>query len=98
VAFFRLEDAMTAIATAGSRLISIEHVAELLSASPRTIRRLDAAGKLPQGIKLGGLKRWREDELRAWIAAGCPERGCWAWKASTDESQLQKQRSNYNRL
>jgi hypothetical protein len=29
----------------------------MFSASRRTIRRLDTAGKLPQGIKLGDLKR-----------------------------------------
>ncbi|REJ85928.1 MAG: DNA-binding protein [Planctomycetota bacterium] len=72
----------TAHSPTASRLVSIESVAELLAASPRTVRRLDAAGKLPEGIKLGGLKRWREDELLDWIAAGCPPRHHWSWKSS----------------
>jgi predicted DNA-binding transcriptional regulator AlpA len=84
VAVFYLEDRMSALrASAASRLVCVEDVATLLSASPRTVRRLDAAGKLPRGIKLGGLKRWREDELLAWIAAGCPDRLQWSWKPAT---------------
>ena len=65
---------------AASRMVSVEDVAELLSASERTVRRLDSAGKLPRGIKVGGLKRWRLDELAAWIAAGCPPRDRWTWE------------------
>ena len=63
-----------------SNLVSIERVAAMLSASRRTVRRLDSAGKLPRGIRLGGLKRWRADELKDWIAAGCPPRKEWSWR------------------
>jgi predicted DNA-binding transcriptional regulator AlpA len=51
--------------------------ARTLTVSPRTIRRLDAAGKLPRAVRLGGSKLWRADEVRAWVAAGCPDRARW---------------------
>ena len=63
--------------THASSLISADELANLLSASTRTIRRLDSAGKLPEGIKLGGLKRWRRKEIAEWIEAGCPHRSDW---------------------
>jgi len=62
-----------------SRLVSAAELARMLSTSVRTIRRLDSAGKLPRGIRLGGLKRWRQDEIEAWIAASCPLRAEWKW-------------------
>ena len=62
-----------------SRLVSAAELARMLSTSVRTIRRLDSAGKLPRGIRLGGLKRWRQDEITAWIGAGCPVRAEWKW-------------------
>lgn len=36
-----------------------------------------SAGKLPRPVKIGSLSRWRAEELRAWIAAGCPARTKW---------------------
>jgi excisionase family DNA binding protein len=60
-----------------SRLISIDELAVLLSASVRTVRRWDAAGRLPRSIKLGGVRRYRLHEVAAWIEAGCPDRKRW---------------------
>jgi len=34
-------------------------------------------GKLPRPLKIGGAVRWRLDEIRAWLAAGCPNRQEW---------------------
>lgn len=35
--------------------------------------RLSEDGRAPAGIKLERLRRWRKQEILAWIAAGCPK-------------------------
>jgi predicted DNA-binding transcriptional regulator AlpA len=50
---------------------------QALGLSDRTVRRLDAAGKIPRALRVGGSKRWRLDEIRDWLAAGCPDRARW---------------------
>ena len=49
----------------------------ILGLSERTIRRHNAAGKLPRPVRVGGSVRWRLDEIRAWLDAGCPTRAKW---------------------
>jgi predicted DNA-binding transcriptional regulator AlpA len=39
--------------------------------------RLHSAGKVPRPNKLGGKTLWRVQEIRDWIAAGCPDRRTW---------------------
>lgn len=51
--------------------------ARLLGLSARTWRRLDAAGQVPQALRVGGSRRWSVAELRDWIEAGCPARARW---------------------
>jgi predicted DNA-binding transcriptional regulator AlpA len=46
----------------------------VLDMSRRSIDRKDAAGLIPRPVNLAGSKRWRRDEIKAWIAAGCPPR------------------------
>ena len=53
------------LATAGE-------VACLLNISTRTLWRLRSAGQLPEPIRFGGTVRWRLEEIRKWIAEGCP--------------------------
>ncbi len=38
---------------------------------------LGSAGRLPKPIRLGRRLLWRVDEIKAWIAAGCPGRSLW---------------------
>jgi excisionase family DNA binding protein len=54
------------------RLISVREVATLISVSPRSVWRLADSGKLPRPLAIGGSRRWKESDLRAWLAAGCP--------------------------
>ncbi|MEX0701311.1 MAG: helix-turn-helix domain-containing protein [Planctomycetales bacterium] len=68
-----------------SPLLTAPEVARLLRLSDRTVRRLDSAGRLPRGLRIGGSKRWRRDELLAWIAAGCPRRTEWTWNGVKGE-------------
>ncbi len=57
--------------------VDARRLAELLGLSLRTIRRFDSAAVLPRPIRIGGAVRWRYDELKAWIASGCPDRRRW---------------------
>jgi prophage regulatory protein len=59
-------------------LLSARDLAALLRLGLRTIRSMDAAGKLPAPVRVGGSVRWRLDELRAWLDAGAPDRETWA--------------------
>ena len=53
-------------------LIAAEEFAHLLQISTRTLWRLRSAGELPQPVRFGGTVRWRLEEIRKWIAEGCP--------------------------
>ena len=53
-------------------LLSAENLAKMLDVSVRTLWRLRSSGKLPRPVKIGGSVRWRADEVREWIAEGCP--------------------------
>lgn len=53
--------------------------ARILGISRAQLYKLDAMGKLPMPVRLGTrAPRWRVDELKAWLAAGCPARDKWA--------------------
>ena len=58
-------------------LLDISALAMLLSRSVPSLRRDDAAGRLPAALRIGGAKRWRFDEIRRWVEAGCPDRKTW---------------------
>jgi predicted DNA-binding transcriptional regulator AlpA len=49
----------------------------MLGVSLRQVWRLNAAGKLPKPIRLGGSVRWNRVEVTAWFEAGCPARRAW---------------------
>jgi hypothetical protein len=51
--------------------------AQLLGISPRHFRSLDAAGRVPRGMRFGKSKRWRVRELTKWLDAGGPSREEW---------------------
>lgn len=50
----------------------VDGVAELLGCSSRHVRRLADSGAMPRPIHIGRLIRWRNADLDAWLAAGCP--------------------------
>lgn len=59
-------------------LYSREQLCEVLGGISRaTLDRLQAAGKLPRPLRLGGQRRWRAEEIRAWIGAGMPPAAEW---------------------
>ena len=53
--------------------------AQLLGVHRATLRRLVAQELAPPPCRLGGSIVWRVDELRAWVAAGCPPMRRWTW-------------------
>lgn len=55
-------------------LITAEEFAELMQVSVRSIWRLRSAGEIPEPVRIGGTIRWRREEVRQWIEAGCPPR------------------------
>ncbi len=58
--------------------VGAKQLGTMLGLSERTIRQLDAGGKLPRPVKIGARSvRWPVDEVRDWLAAGCPDRPSW---------------------
>lgn len=58
-------------------LVSARTAASLCSKSLRTWRTWDSQGLIPRPVRIGRSTLWRADELREWIAAGCPGREQW---------------------
>ncbi|MBM4078137.1 MAG: hypothetical protein FJ278_00435 [Planctomycetes bacterium] len=71
--------AADAMATTLKLLISDRELAGMLGCSRALIWRLNSAGRIPLPVHVGGLTRWRVDEVRAWVAAGAPPRTRWTW-------------------
>lgn len=63
-------------------LISAREAAGYCGKSIRTWRSWDAAGRVPRPIRIGRSVLWRAEELKAWIAAGCPRRSDWEMRRS----------------
>jgi predicted DNA-binding transcriptional regulator AlpA len=58
-------------------LVTAKQAAAMCGKSLRTWRTWDAAGWIPRPVRIGRSTLWRVDELREWIAAGCPRRTEW---------------------
>lgn len=58
-------------------LLDVAALAARLNVSARTVRRLDATGKIPQPIRIGRALRWHPDEIAAWEKENMPERNRW---------------------
>jgi len=58
-------------------LLGAAELGSLLGVSKSTIWAWHSAGKVPQPVRIGGTTRWREDEIRQWVDAGCPPRTRW---------------------
>lgn len=58
-------------------LLSDKQLSVVLNISVAHVHSLDNSGKLPKARKLSKSVRWSTQEIREWIAAGCP--GCIEW-------------------
>lgn len=59
-------------------VVDAKRLATLLGCALRTIWTWNAAGKVPEPLRIGGRVVWRMDEIRAWLEAGAPDRETWA--------------------
>ena len=57
--------------------VDARQLARMLALSVRTIRTMDAGGKLPRPIRLNGSVRWIVSEIESFLAAGAPDRATW---------------------
>jgi len=60
-----------------TELLTAQDLAGEMKVSLRTVRRLDASGKLPKPVLIGRSVRWPRIVLQDWIGAGCPDRETW---------------------
>jgi predicted DNA-binding transcriptional regulator AlpA len=58
-------------------LLTARQAAAMCGKSLRTWRTWDAAGWIPRPVRIGRSTLWRAEELREWVAAGCPRRAEW---------------------
>ncbi len=52
-------------------------VAKMRGISERHLWALNSSGRLPRPVRFGRAVRWPVAELKAWLAAGAPERSRW---------------------
>ncbi len=58
-------------------LLTVRDLAARLQCSPRKVRGLLSAGKLPTPVRVGRSVRWLASEIDGWLRAGCPPRDQW---------------------
>jgi excisionase family DNA binding protein len=63
--------------TADKLLLSVDETAAMIGVHKTHLYALHNSGKLPLPVRLGRRTLWRADELKAWVAAGCPNRKQW---------------------
>ena len=58
-------------------LLRASDAAAACHTSVRTWHSWNSSGRIPQPIRIGRMVFWRPEELKAWVAAGCPDRAAW---------------------
>lgn len=53
-------------------VVTARQLAIMLQVSKRTLFRMRSAGRLPAPLRVGGVVRWRLQDVQNWIANGCP--------------------------
>jgi len=56
--------------TSPARLLTAADLGEMLQVSAKVIRSWRRRGLVPAGIEIGGVLRWTEQEIDAWLARG----------------------------
>ena len=60
-----------------AKLLNAKTLGIWLNLSKRQIARLNACGRIPRPIKIGGSVRYNAEEAEAWVRSGCPDRETW---------------------
>ena len=58
-------------------VLTADECAAVLGISRSTWYQMFQGGKTPIGVKLNRCRRWSSEELKKWVAAGCPPRRKW---------------------
>ena len=58
-------------------LLRASDAAAACNTSVRTWRSWNSSGKIPRPVRIGRSIFWQPEELKAWAAAGCPDRATW---------------------
>lgn len=53
-------------------LLDTREAVWLLGVSARTIFGMEKSGKMPKAVRIGKAVQWSYEELKEWIAEGCP--------------------------
>ena len=64
--------------TTDKLLLTANELAAMLGVNRSTIWTWHSSGKIPMPIQIGGITRWRKDEIQQWLDAGAPPRERWA--------------------
>lgn len=64
-------------ATTEAVLIDAIAAAQMCSMHRASWYKAVSSGKAPASVRIGGMVRWRKEELELWIAHGCPARTKW---------------------
>lgn len=67
----------TKVATIEPLAVRAADAAALVGLSEASWWRMNSGAKIPAPVKLNGSTVWPVAELRAWIAAGAPDRRTW---------------------
>lgn len=68
--------------------ISAKQLSQLLGVSLRQVWRLNATGKLPRPVRIGGSVRWNRAEMIRWFSeAGCPDRQTWEARKEVENAK-----------
>ena len=54
---------------ADARLLTLGDLAVLVQVSEKTLRRWRSEGRLPPAVEIGGVVRWRREDVDAWLAS-----------------------------
>jgi predicted DNA-binding transcriptional regulator AlpA len=76
----------TLTATVEPLLLDTDQSATLCGVSVASWFRLKAAGKTPAPVKLGGRVLYRVEDLRLWVAWGCPDRKTFEARKAAENS------------
>ena len=52
---------------ASRRLFSVRNLADFLDVDEKTVRRWREQGRLPEAVEIGGVVRWRPEDIGAWL-------------------------------
>jgi len=58
-------------------LLTAQALGTLLDINRSTVWAWHSSGRIPLPVKIGGVTRWRRNEIEAWLEAGAPGRAKW---------------------